>query len=532
MTYRLLRSYLTLAALVLVALEWPLGHFYIRAEESRAVARVEHDAQSLAAFADHLIETDGTEQLPRLAREYAVMTGGRVVVVDGSGFLLATSGPLPPREREALASRPEIVTALGGETRAGIRRDRSGRVHLAVPTRPGPAVRGAVRVSVPGSSVDGNSGQVWLFLGVVGAAVLAAAAVVAFALARWIARPVRYLEEQAARIAAGGDLVVPDRTVPGPPEIRRLTETLRTTARRLQYLLTAQGAFAGDASHQLRTPLAALRLRLENLERDIAPRGRADWEAALTETDRLARTTETLLAMARLDEASLVPEPLDLDAAVADRARMWEALAAESGVRVMSVGGPVGRVWAVPGGVPQILDNLLANAVRVAPAGSTVVVRLLSRRPRRGLPALVELHVVDRGPGLDADQRERAFDRFWRAPGAPKGGTGLGLPLVRQLARVSGGEAELLPAPGTGLDAMVVLVSVVDGHADGADTSAQVSAPSLVSRSRRRVGEGRNDRRRLRWSSLGQRWSLPFAVDAARPASRRATGIRNGEQET
>ncbi|MBA4864330.1 HAMP domain-containing histidine kinase [Streptomyces sp. PSKA54] len=488
MTYRLLRSYLTLAALVLVALVWPLGHFYIRSEQTRAIASLEHDAEALAAFADHLIETDSTDRLPRLARENAARTGGRVVVVDSTGRLFAAWPPLEPGEAAGLSTRPEIATALRGGSRAGVRRERSRRgelVHLAVPTRPGPAVRGAVRLTVPGSSVDGNSGRVWGFLALVGAAVLALAAVAAVALARWIGRPVRYLEETAARIAAGGDLVVPERTVSGPPELRRLTETLRTTARRLQYLLTAQGAFAGEASHQLRTPLAALRLRLENLERDVAPRSLPDWEAALTETDRLARTTETLLAMARLDEASLEPEPLDLDAAVARHVRTWAPLAAESGVRLTASGGPVGRVWAVPGGVEQVLDNLLANAVRAAPPGSTVVVHRLARRPRRGLPPIVELHVVDQGPGLDAAQRERAFDRFWRAPDAPKGGTGLGLPLVRQLARASGGEALLLPAPGRGLDATVVLRPVTEsvngGHSGGSTADGQSGASARVS---------------------------------------------------
>jgi hypothetical protein len=77
MTYRLLRSYLTLAALVLVALVWPLGHFYIRSEQTRAIASLEHDAEALAAFADHLVETDATDRLPRLARDNAARTGGR-----------------------------------------------------------------------------------------------------------------------------------------------------------------------------------------------------------------------------------------------------------------------------------------------------------------------------------------------------------------------------------------------------------------------------------------------------------------------
>ena len=112
---------------------------------------------------------------------------------------------------------------------------------------------------------------------------------------------------------------------------------------------------------------------------------------------------------------------------------------------------------AVPGALEQILDNLLANALEVAPTGSTVEVHIEQSGPD------TEIHVIDHGPGLDDAARARAFDRFWRAPDAPIGGTGLGLAIVRQLAEQSGGHAELRAAPGGGLDAVVTLHSAA-GH--------------------------------------------------------------------
>jgi signal transduction histidine kinase len=121
-------------------------------------------------------------------------------------------------------------------------------------------------------------------------------------------------------------------------------------------------------------------------------------------------------------------------------------------------------VLAVPGAVEQIMDNLLSNALRASPAGSTVTVELrLQAPPRRALrdsrPRWVDLHVTDEGPGMTEEQRARAFDRFWRAPGAPKGGTGLGLALVQRLAHASGGEATLRAAATGGLDVVIRLPS-------------------------------------------------------------------------
>jgi signal transduction histidine kinase len=139
--------------------------------------------------------------------------------------------------------------------------------------------------------------------------------------------------------------------------------------------------------------------------------------------------------------------------------------------------GYAGQVLAVPGAVEQILDNLLSNALRVSPQASTVVIELRRQAsPERRFPhhfphyraqgpGRVELHVIDEGPGMTEEQRRRAFDRFWRAPGAPKGGTGLGLALVQRLALACGGDVTLRPAPGGGLDAVVVLVPTAHDRA-------------------------------------------------------------------
>jgi signal transduction histidine kinase len=126
-------------------------------------------------------------------------------------------------------------------------------------------------------------------------------------------------------------------------------------------------------------------------------------------------------------------------------------LAAENGVALTLESGTPAPVWALPGALEQVLDNLLANALRHAPAGSQA--HLATRR----VGGWIELHVIDQGPGMTSDQRERAFGRFWRAPGADQEGSGLGLAIVRQLLDASGGVAELRPNPDGGLDAVARL---------------------------------------------------------------------------
>ncbi|MEU6357606.1 HAMP domain-containing sensor histidine kinase, partial [Streptomyces sp. NPDC047072] len=450
MTRRLLLSYLTLAALALLCLEIPLGFVYSRGERERVVAAAKDEAESVSAYAALTLATGRAAQdLPERVVHCAARIGGQVVVVDGSGALLATSHPLPAEVSGALATRPGIAAALKGTSSVDVRTSTIGGVqYLSVAAPMAHGARGAVWLTVPTRTVHERVHHVWLLLALGGLAVLTAVVLVGFGIARWTSRPIRELERATHELAEGGR-AAPVPVTKGPPEVRSLTAAFNRTAARLAHLLDAQRAFAGEASHQLKTPLAALRLRLENLEPSVADRGRASLTAAVTETDRLARMVEGLLAMARLEEDAATPGPVDLGVVCAERYRTWQPLFDRQGVGLALFAGGAGpAVLALPGAVEQILDNLLSNALRASPPGSTVTVETRLRAPaRRTLrdtrAGWVDLHVTDEGPGMTADQRARAFDRFWRAPGAPKGGTGLGLALVQRLAHASGGEAGL-----------------------------------------------------------------------------------------
>ena len=118
---------------------------------------------------------------------------------------------------------------------------------------------------------------------------------------------------------------------------------------KLEQLLDSQHAFVADASHQLRTPLTALRLRLENLEADVAEPSRAGLESALAEVERLAQLVDGLLALARADSGQAPAGAVDSAAAVAERVGAWQALAEERGVALRAEGGPLPPAHAAPG---------------------------------------------------------------------------------------------------------------------------------------------------------------------------------------
>ncbi|MGX1566903.1 sensor histidine kinase [Streptomyces sp. NPDC055506] len=466
MTRRLLLTYVTIAVVVLLGLEIPLGIVYARLEQDRLVNAAHDEAASLSAFTE-LSLAAGREpvELPGRVSECARRIGGQVAVISRSGTVVATSHPMSEQQTHDLLGRPEIAAALAGTNSTDVRTSRIGGVQylsVAAPVGHESPPAAAVRIALPTDTVHARVHQVWLVLALAGLAVLAAVTGLAFAVARWAGRPIRELQRATVHLA-DGSLPGPVTMTDGPPEIRSLATTFNQTAARLEHLLASQRAFAGEASHQLKTPLAALRLRLDNLEPAVAPFGHASLNAALTETDRLARMVEGLLAMARLEEKATTRELVDLERICTDRYDTWAPVFEQYRVLLVLTGDRAVPVLGLPGAVEQILDNLLSNALRHSPPGSTVAIELRHRAPDRRRPGVnwsapwMDLHVTDEGPGMTEEQRRRAFDRFWRAPNAPKGGTGLGLALVQRLAHAGGGKVALHPGPTGGLDVVVSL---------------------------------------------------------------------------
>ena len=453
MSRHILLGYLGLVIVVLVALEVPLGIQNARTERRDLEAKVERDATALASVSQDALRAPSRRSVRALgavAYGYDRQTGGRVVIVNRRGLALVDTRPRGTGA-ESFASRPEIAAALRGRVAVGTRRSKTLHrtlLYVAVPAAAAGRVAGAVRITYPTSTVDARVRRYWLVLAAIAAIALAAAAVVGFLVARFVSRPLAQLEDAAAAVGRG-DLSARAPENVGPPEVRSLAAVFNETNAKLEQLLQSEEEFVADASHQLRTPLTAVRLRLENLERDVAPAGQLELDGAIAEVERLGVLVDGLLALSRAAAEAAPAEAVDVAETVAERVDAWSALAQERGLELVAETDGAGSVRAAPERLRQVLDNLIENAFEVSSAGGSVTVEA------RPAPPWVELRVRDEGPGLDAEGRRRAFDRFWR--GRTGEGSGLGLAIARRLVETDAGEIELLPSPGGGLEAIVRL---------------------------------------------------------------------------
>lgn len=456
MRLRLVAVLVGVVALVLAVHDIPLAGHLERVERDRLSTGLERDAFLLGMRAEESLERGDAAsdtQLRALVLRYAAEEDVRVVVVDDQAQVVAASDRTEIADLD-FSNRQEIVDALElGAPQTGERFSRTlgeELFYVAVPILSGDSRVGAVRISAPervvSDRVDGRVRGI-VFVALISLLISVA---VAYLFASTVTRPLTRLRLATERLARG-DLDTRADDTQGPPEVRALAASFNSMAVRLDQLVERQRAFAGTASHQLRTPLTALRLRLEQvaarLDADTPESGAVD--AALVETDRLRRMIEGLLALSRAEDAATGPITVDLGAVARERAEHWTPLAEERGVALVTDLRSDVTVLAVPGAVEQVVDNLIDNALDVSDEGSQLLVSVVPGAQ------IAELHVVDEGPGLTADEREQAFDRFWRGPDASPGGSGLGLAIVHQLVAAGDGTAELRPSPAGGIDAVV-----------------------------------------------------------------------------
>lgn len=452
MSRRFVLAFLALTVVVLVVLILPLGISASNRERDRLTFGLERDARTIGSLAEDTLEGLESEDLQALAERYDEDTGARVLILDDRGRRVADSDPRSTDED--YRSRPEVAAALDGRLSSGTRHSDTldtDLLYVAVPIASGGEVHGVVRLTYPTGVVDDRVRQVWLTLVAVALVSLAAAAVLAVTLARYVTRPLRDLQAAATALGAG-DLSAHSPEDEGPPEVRALARAFNDTSRRLEELIGAQDAFVADASHQLRTPITALRLRLENLEAEASGDQAEQLRAAVDEGERLSRLVDGLLALARAERASAAAtaEPVDVGALLAERRDIWSPAAEERQVALVVEADGAPWALATPDRLTQVVDNLLDNALEVSPPGGTV--HLVAEAATGG----VAVHVRDEGPGLSAQERTHAFDRFWQGRQGT-GSTGLGLAIVRKLVQADGGTVELRAAASGGLDAVVRL---------------------------------------------------------------------------
>ncbi|HSC90292.1 MAG TPA: HAMP domain-containing sensor histidine kinase [Gaiellaceae bacterium] len=403
-----------------VAVAFGVGAYLSR----RAVER--NTLRDVAAQADLLAERERVSLLPfrglRSLRPFLARQGERVVKAPLDG-----SSPYLPADRAAELRRG---TSLGGTvTVDGTRFFYAARLvggKALILLRPTDLVASSWRPHVRA-----------LLIGAAAAALLAAAA--AFLLARAVARPVVRVAHASRRLADGEAPRVP---VEGARELRLLAESFNETSVQLARAREAERSFLLSVSHELKTPLTAIRGYAEGLAEDAVPVEEAAETIAL-EASRLERLVGDLLDLGRLNrsEFGIRRELVDLAVAAREAVRRYEPAASAFGVELEAVAD--GTAPAVGDGdrILQVASNLVENALRLTPPGGSV--RVVAE------PGL--LAVEDTGPGLRPEELPRAFERFYlheRYGRERPVGTGLGLAIVQQLAEGMGGSVSAASDPG------------------------------------------------------------------------------------
>ncbi len=380
--------------------------------------------------------------LEPLAQAAAATVRGRVIVLDRLGRVRVDSATAVTRGA-SYANRPEVRGALRGRPVQAQRH--SGSLHeailaTAVPVLAAGRPDGAVRITQSVAAVHRAVAASELGLGLIGLLVLVLGLGAGAVVAQQLTRPLHRLAG-AARAVEAGDLTV-RASEEGSSEQRALARAFNDMTGQIRRLLDAQREFVADASHQLRTPLAGLRLRLEEaLAAGGGAATRTQLVGALGEVDRLAAIVSELLVLSRAGEVPPAAERISLARAARDAAARW-APAAEAHRTAVRVTAPAAgaAVRCTRADLDRILDVLLENALAYGPDGGSLRVAADGTR----------LEVRDDGPGPTAGEEEAVFARFHRGTSGRDGprGTGLGLAIARELARALGCHRDARPRIG------------------------------------------------------------------------------------
>jgi signal transduction histidine kinase len=415
MRRRLLISMLAVAIAAVLALGIPLGFVLARLQVDDATRTLQQDAQTIATdLNQRFLAGLGIDGSYASQRAEKLAGSSAYVVIWQDGAVLARTG-----------HRPGLHDVRWATGAAGYGEGKNPSVPLF-----------QVRVETDDSYLTGTLLGELLLIGAVALAAVGVAVVLGLLYARRITRPLEELARAADRLGLGDSSPLGRRY--GIQELDRVAEGLDGSAQRINDLLSAERDFAVDASHQLRTPLTALSMRLEEMmaSADYPEVVREEGAAALSQTERLADVVGQLLGRARRSSAG-VPTVASVDEIVGQQVVEWEP-AFRRANRRLATGGEKGLLaFATPGGASQVIATLLDNAL--VHGGGTVTIR--TSRTRRS----VVIEVRDEGSGVPAELAPRIFERS--VSGSPTG-TGLGLALARTIAAADGGQVVLVrPRP-------------------------------------------------------------------------------------
>ncbi|GAA4621860.1 two-component system sensor histidine kinase DraK [Actinoallomurus vinaceus] len=399
MRRRLLLSTLAVAVVAVLLLGIPLGYATHRLLYDEAEQQVEREAATVVAGVN--LKQEGKQSIvgDQIAREFP----SRYIVVTLANDEVITAGVAPPKGAHVIRKTAN---------------DRGVRV----------------QVSRDAADIEAEALRTFMLIGSLVVLGVGVAVGLAMVQARKLTLPLIDLAETAERLGSGN--ARPRRRRYGVPEVDRVAEVLDRSAVRIADLLAASREFASDASHQLRTPLTALSMRLEEMVEaaeypDIV---REEGAAAGAQIERLAAVVEQLLARAKHDPTGDAV-PVDVDDIVDQQVEEWEPVFRREGRRVEVSGVRDLSAVASPGGLSQIVATLLDNSLMHG--GGTVTIHT------KETASSIVVEVGDEGEGVPPELERRVFDRNvsgrWQ-------GTGLGLYLARSLATADGGRLELIRA--------------------------------------------------------------------------------------
>lgn len=419
MRRRLVLLSLATTVLVVVAFVLPLGLLVRRQAAEAAKVSAERDAQSVAGLVALAVAVG--DEPDAVSAVIGDLPEGTAVYLGDTVFGTPSEGQLTLAEQAA-------------GSQSTLAHDVEGGWAIAIPVIG--VTQAVVSSFVTSAQMTSGVYTAWLLLGALALGLVALGVWVADRFGRSLTGPIEDLARSAHQLAEG-DLEA--RVEPSDPEeIRATGEAFNYLAGRLDTLLAEERESAADLSHRLRTPLTSLRLQAEALG------DRQEREAIVSQVDRLEHAMNQVIDLAR-SRATRAPGESEIDRVVSDRAAFWRVLAEEQDREMtLDLSTPGATVAIGNDDLGVVVDTLVGNVFSHTPAGTPFEIR--TGLTAGGAPYL---EVVDEGPGFEGASPERGV--------SGGGSTGLGLDIVRKIARAVGGELNTDDRPGGGAVVRVVL---------------------------------------------------------------------------
>lgn len=440
MRRRLLLVLLMSSVLVVTALAWPLLISTAAERTQRLENFRNHDLDQFAAIAQQAIWNKDYADLVTEVRDYHQLYGDGVIVVEADSVPIIAEG--------VSSDDPDVTAAIANALKNqpvrsldDVRPWSSDPVLFARPIGTDTWVTGAVVLRTSARDARADITTTWLTIVLIALAATVGCGLLAVWLARWVLRPLAELERGALAVTSGQrDARIDEHH--GPPELRVLACSFNRMSEAVAESAAQQRRLVADASHELRSPIARLRLPVDSLAEHITPGGHEAYDRIVAEVQELESLSSSLLELANADRIATelaagggVNGSCDATELLVERREAWLPAAGHAGIRLDGPDSalPV-RLGCPEVELKQVLDAGIDNAIRYAGAGSQVRLECTAESGHG------RIAIVDDGPGLPPLELAKATTRFWRSRRYhTQTGSGLGLAIAERLVTARGG---------------------------------------------------------------------------------------------